>query len=130
MFPLGNSALGILKGQKKAEGLYYDTILPMMHSSCIKGLRWSSGMYACMHVCMYVCMCVCMCACMHVCMHACIHTAMYFLRTCVLSGYTFLTIFLVCVLSGMLFNLKVSYVFPQGIQPHNKLCVPSGYTTS
>ena len=35
------------------------------------------------------------------------------LRACVLSGYTFLPIFLVCVLSGVLFNLLVSYVFPQ-----------------
>ena len=35
-------------------------------------------------------------------------TRVYFLRTCVLSGYTFLPIFPVCVLSGMLFNLKVS----------------------
>ena len=26
------------------------------------------------------------------------------------------------------YNLIVSYVFPQGIQPHSKLCVPSGYT--
>ena len=42
----------------------------------------------------------------------------YLLRTCVLSGYTFLPIFLVGVLSGMLFNLIVSYVFPQGIQSH------------
>ena len=42
----------------------------------------------------------------------------YFLRTCVLSGYSFLPIFLICVLSGMLFNLIVSYVFPQGIQSH------------
>ena len=41
----------------------------------------------------------------------------YFLRTCVLSGYTFLPI-LLCVLSGILSNLIVSYVFPQGIQSH------------
>ena len=39
----------------------------------------------------------------------------YFLRTCVLSG--FLSIFLICVFSGELFNLIVS-------------CVPSGYTIS
>ena len=32
--------------------------------------------------------------------------------------YTILPIFHVCVLSGMLFNLIVSYVFPQGIQSH------------
>ena len=41
----------------------------------------------------------------------------YFLSTCGLSGYTFLPIFLICVFSGMLFNLIVS-------------CVPSGYTIS
>ena len=36
--------------------------------------------------------------------------SVYFLRTCVLSGYTFLPIFLVCVHSGMISNLIVSYV--------------------
>ena len=47
----------------------------------------------------------------------------YFLRTCVLSGYTFLPIFLVCVLSRMLFNLIVSYVFARGIQSQGFLIV-------
>ena len=41
---------------------------------------------------------------------------LYFLRPYVLSGYTFLPIFLVCVFSGMRFNLIVRYVFPQGKQ--------------
>ena len=48
---------------------------------------------------------------------------MYILRAYVLSGYTFLPIFLRCVLSGMLFDLIVSCVFPQSIQSQGFLII-------
>ena len=46
------------------------------------------------------------------------HVRVYFLRTCVLSGYTFFANF------SCLCSLKYAF------QPHSTLCVPSGYTIS